>query len=71
MPNIKTLTCDEICAIVKDKMEKSGLMEGIDAVRNNPLDKLDLDNNGLNDSYSCFIPYNLITQHSIPGNDNV
>lgn len=62
LPNIKQLSSEEICRLVKERAENMGLLEDDDA---------DSEEGGYEevdaiDEFPCFIPYNLVTQHSIP-----
>lgn len=74
LPNIKELSSEEICKLVKRKAESLGLLDEDD------LEAIDDDGGGDGverrstvqpivqniDMFPCFIPYNLVTQHSIP-----
>ncbi|XP_078036312.1 endoribonuclease Dcr-1 isoform X2 [Augochlora pura] len=59
MPSLQTLNPTDITQLVKETEQKLGIMK-IELNRNDNI----LPNNA--DSLRCFIPYNLITQHSIP-----
>lgn len=66
LPNIKELSSEEICKLVKSKTEALGLIIGDadeDDGSNFRRASSDLQNP---DNFTCFIPYNLVTQHSIP-----
>ncbi|XP_037943698.1 endoribonuclease Dcr-1-like, partial [Teleopsis dalmanni] len=63
LPNIKKLSSSEICKLVRDKAEELGLYDDDSSSETG--------GNGLTENpegndFSCFIPYNLVTQHSIP-----
>lgn len=74
LPNIKELSSEEICKLVKQKAESLGLLDEDD------LEAADDDGGVVErhsersappivqniDMFPCFIPYNLVTQHSIP-----
>ncbi|KAH8251672.1 hypothetical protein KR038_004350 [Drosophila bunnanda] len=58
--DIKNLSSVQICEMVREKAEALGLEQ------NGPQNgHLDDSNDSCND-FSCFIPYNLVSQHSIP-----
>lgn len=58
--DIKNLSSVQICELVREKAEALGLEQ------NGPQSgQLDDSNDSCND-FSCFIPYNLVSQHSIP-----
>ncbi|KAH8316048.1 hypothetical protein KR074_010518 [Drosophila pseudoananassae] len=58
--DIKNLSSVQICEMVREKAEALGLEQ------NGPQSgQLDDSNDSCND-FSCFIPYNLVSQHSIP-----
>lgn len=66
LPNIKELSSEEICKLVKSKTEALGLIvddedctDAVDSRAQSP-------HNQNGDNFTCFIPYNLVTQHSIP-----
>lgn len=63
LPNIKELTSEKICSLVKDKAEKLGL---VDDQEYNDATSSSSWMTSLEDKFACFIPYNLVTQHSIP-----
>ncbi|KFB46099.1 AGAP002836-PB-like protein [Anopheles sinensis] len=79
LPDIKRLSCDEICQLVKERARAKRIEEH-DVVQNGSEadqetkddeddeddDSVDIGNEDGSDYYSCFIPYNLVTQHSIP-----
>ncbi|XP_030371583.1 endoribonuclease Dcr-1 [Scaptodrosophila lebanonensis] len=70
--DIKNMSSSQICTLVREKAEAMGLVGNSDEQNNPNADpqtvipngNLD-DSNGSND-FSCFIPYNLVSQHSIP-----
>uniref|UniRef100_A0A182VRB7 ribonuclease III n=1 Tax=Anopheles minimus TaxID=112268 RepID=A0A182VRB7_9DIPT len=81
LPDIKRLSCDEICDIIKERsrarrkeeLERTELPEAHacngdkDSEDDDDDDDDDEeDNDDEMDYNSCFIPYNLVTQHSIP-----
>lgn len=82
LPNIKELSSEEICKLVKSKTEAMGLIVdggGDDAVDEDAFNSagaqtttpMCCSSNGgrattPSDNFTCFIPYNLVTQHSIP-----
>ncbi|XP_067013187.2 endoribonuclease Dcr-1 [Anabrus simplex] len=57
LPALRDLSRDEICELVRERSEKLRASENEEAVVN-PVT--------LPENLPCFIPYNLITQHSIP-----
>ncbi|KAH8381846.1 hypothetical protein KR009_000631 [Drosophila setifemur] len=59
--DIKNLSSSQICEMVREKAEALGLEQS--ASQNGQA--LDDSNESSND-FSCFIPYNLVSQHSIP-----
>ncbi|KAJ6640017.1 Endoribonuclease Dcr-1 [Pseudolycoriella hygida] len=65
LPNIKELNSDEICKLVKQKAEALGLL---DDTSDTEVDEAPAQPTQANvfDNFPCFIPYNLVTQHSIP-----
>ncbi|CAD6994431.1 unnamed protein product [Ceratitis capitata] len=63
LANIKKLNSTEICALVREKADKLGLF-GDECNYNE--DAVALDESGEGNDFTCFIPYNLVTQHSIP-----
>ncbi|XP_055380587.1 endoribonuclease Dcr-1 isoform X2 [Condylostylus longicornis] len=65
LPNIKQLSSEEICELVRKKAEALDLLDDdtVEEIIASPLDKNIDDTN-----FTCFIPYNLVTQHSIPVN---
>uniref|UniRef100_A0A182JMK9 ribonuclease III n=1 Tax=Anopheles atroparvus TaxID=41427 RepID=A0A182JMK9_ANOAO len=76
LPDIKRLSCAEICQLVKERArakridepdtERNGDDEETGDEEEDEDDSVDLGNEDESDYYSCFIPYNLVTQHSIP-----
>ncbi|KAH8295141.1 hypothetical protein KR018_007712 [Drosophila ironensis] len=58
--DIKNLSSVQICEMVREKAEALGLEQNAQA--NGQLD----DSNDSCNDFSCFIPYNLVSQHSIP-----
>ncbi|XP_035894675.1 endoribonuclease Dcr-1 [Anopheles stephensi] len=82
LPDIKRLSCTEICELVKERARakrKEELEQTADLQTNecngeeesdDDDDEEDTMNGEINDDemdyFSCFIPYNLVTQHSIP-----
>uniref|UniRef100_A0A034VQZ7 ribonuclease III n=2 Tax=Bactrocera dorsalis TaxID=27457 RepID=A0A034VQZ7_BACDO len=64
LANIKKLTSAEICALVREKADKLGLIA--DVSNNSNENNVSLDESGEGNDFTCFIPYNLVTQHSIP-----
>ncbi|XP_059612256.1 endoribonuclease Dcr-1 [Phlebotomus argentipes] len=59
LPNLKEMTSQEICNLIRDRANVLGLAEKVDKD-----DEMDTSLNF--DNFPCFIPYNLVTQHSIP-----
>uniref|UniRef100_A0A6P4EHJ9 ribonuclease III n=1 Tax=Drosophila rhopaloa TaxID=1041015 RepID=A0A6P4EHJ9_DRORH len=59
--DIKNLSSTQICDMVREKAEALG-MEKNGGAQNGQLD----DSNDSCNDFSCFIPYNLVSQHSIP-----
>lgn len=63
MPSVRDMSKDEICQMVREKGEKLGVIKRPDdsgETEYKPVEVFNLE------SLPCFIPYNLITQHSIP-----
>lgn len=64
MPTVKDMSKDEICQMVREKGEKLNVLANKSDIgcesEFKTLDVFNLEN------LPCFIPYNLITQHSIP-----
>ncbi|XP_055679119.1 endoribonuclease Dcr-1 [Lutzomyia longipalpis] len=60
LPNLKELSSQEICNLIRDRAVALGLLEKEDK------EDVDLDTSLNFDNFPCFIPYNLVTQHSIP-----
>ncbi|XP_067618783.1 endoribonuclease Dcr-1 [Eurosta solidaginis] len=63
LANIKKLNSAEICALVREKADKLGLFGD---EYNYSVDAGATDDSGEGNDFTCFIPYNLVTQHSIP-----
>ncbi|XP_054733232.1 endoribonuclease Dcr-1 [Anastrepha obliqua] len=63
LANIKKLNSAEICALVREKADKLGLFGD---EYNCSEDASAVDEIAEGNDFSCFIPYNLVTQHSIP-----
>lgn len=61
LPNVKNLSVEEICRLLKEKT--FGYMDDEDLNSDDDKDETAADDP---DIFPCFIPYNLITQHSIP-----
>lgn len=59
IPSLHTVNLNEINQLVKETEEKLGIMKS-------ELDKNESTVSNSIDNLRCFIPYNLITQHSIP-----
>ncbi|XP_037712636.1 endoribonuclease Dcr-1 [Drosophila subpulchrella] len=59
--DIKNLSSVQICEMVREKAEALGLGHNGSV----PTGQIDDSNDSCND-FSCFIPYNLVSQHSIP-----
>lgn len=65
LPNIKQLSSEEICRLVKERAEEMGYVdEDSDTEVGGTTTGL-AGTQSLED-FPCFIPYNLVTQHSIP-----
>lgn len=67
--DIKNLNSAQICELVREKAETLGLAGSLE--QSTPATQQITQNAGLDDStettdFSCFIPYNLVSQHSIP-----
>ncbi|KAL5284380.1 DICER1 family protein [Megaselia abdita] len=60
LPNIKDLSSEQICELVRKKAEELGLSDDED------MEKILTPEEQNPESFTCFIPYNLVTQHSIP-----
>lgn len=77
LPNIKQLSSDEICRLVKQRAEEMGLFDDDDDDEDDD-DENDTESEHMGnetvlealtnnmEDFPCFIPYNLVTQHSIP-----
>ncbi|XP_054081108.1 endoribonuclease Dcr-1 [Zeugodacus cucurbitae] len=63
LANIKKLNSAEICALVREKADKLGLIGDSNNYNEN---NVTLEESGEGNDFTCFIPYNLVTQHSIP-----
>ncbi|XP_017475087.1 PREDICTED: endoribonuclease Dcr-1 [Rhagoletis zephyria] len=63
LSSIKKLNSAEICALVREKADKLGLFSD---ESNYSEDASAVDESGEGKDFTCFIPYNLVTQHSIP-----
>uniref|UniRef100_A0A6B2EBS1 ribonuclease III n=1 Tax=Phlebotomus kandelakii TaxID=1109342 RepID=A0A6B2EBS1_9DIPT len=59
LPNLKEMTSQEICSLIRNRAADLGLIE-----KETGDDDTDMSLNF--DNFPCFIPYNLVTQHSIP-----
>lgn len=78
LPNIKELSSEQICALVKRKAEALGLqLDGngdaaaavVNGEQHTEAPEAEAATDGADnaaDHFTCFIPYNLVTQHSIP-----
>lgn len=77
LPNIKELSSEEICKLVKLKTEALGVRvdgDDEDDLTTQNVRKITRSHGIVNaasggtssDNFTCFIPYNLVTQHSIP-----
>lgn len=66
LPNIKELNSDEICKLVKQKAEALGLLDDTSDAEMEETPTQPLQSSSVIDNFPCFIPYNLVTQHSIP-----
>ncbi|CRL07309.1 CLUMA_CG020288, isoform A [Clunio marinus] len=81
LPDIKKLSSDEICELVRERAEKLGKLEDNLEINGDefqvkmqneniqtpvPLPMNDDEPTTVTENYPCFIPYNLVTQHSIP-----
>lgn len=64
LPNIKQLSSAEICRLVKERAEEMGYVED-DSDNEGGTSVVNAGTASLED-FPCFIPYNLVTQHSIP-----
>lgn len=65
LPNIKELNSDEICTLVKQKADALGLLDDTSDTEIEDTPTAPISSNTI-DNFPCFIPYNLVTQHSIP-----
>ena len=65
LQNIKKLTSLEICQMVREKADKLGLFD--EECISEDSEFVNNINGSGEDDFACFIPYNLVTQHSIPG----
>ncbi|KAL7019743.1 hypothetical protein ACKWTF_011228 [Chironomus riparius] len=79
LPDIKQLSSEKICGLVRERAERLGMLDdslddGDDAAENVNTSQIQAhiktQQNGkgdqATDNFPCFIPYNLVTQHSIP-----
>ncbi|XP_058442684.1 endoribonuclease Dcr-1 [Malaya genurostris] len=72
LPDIKQLSSEEICKLVKERALSLGLLddsENEDGEHMKEIQQLEVRNDEFiknSDYFACFIPYNLVTQHSIP-----
>lgn len=66
--DIKNLSSVQICELVREKAEALGLGSNVDqSIDSQQLTQnADLDDSNETNDFSCFIPYNLVSQHSIP-----
>ncbi|KAH8359234.1 hypothetical protein KR093_005296 [Drosophila rubida] len=67
--DIKNLSSSQICELVREKAEALGLaasLEQAPATSQEPATNTALDDSNDTNDFSCFIPYNLVSQHSIP-----
>lgn len=60
LPNLKEMSSQEICNLIRDRATALGLVE------RDEKEDVEMDTNLNFDNFPCFIPYNLVTQHSIP-----
>ncbi|XP_017874916.1 PREDICTED: endoribonuclease Dcr-1 isoform X2 [Drosophila arizonae] len=63
--DIKNLSSVQICELVREKAEALGLGANVDQPTATQ-QHADLDDSNETNDFSCFIPYNLVSQHSIP-----
>ncbi|XP_055526642.1 endoribonuclease Dcr-1 isoform X2 [Wyeomyia smithii] len=72
LPDIKQLSSEEICKLVKERAQSLGLLDDSDSEDREQMKEiqhLEIRNDEFiknSDYFACFIPYNLVTQHSIP-----
>ncbi|XP_058811956.1 endoribonuclease Dcr-1 [Topomyia yanbarensis] len=72
LPDIKQLSSEEICKLVKERALSLGLLDDSDnedGEQMKEIQQLEVRNDEFiknSDYFACFIPYNLVTQHSIP-----
>ncbi|KAL9694828.1 hypothetical protein quinque_014113 [Culex quinquefasciatus] len=72
LPDIKQLSSEEICKLVKERAQLLGLLDDSDNEEGEhmkEIQQLEIRNDEFiknSDYFACFIPYNLVTQHSIP-----
>ncbi|XP_051863503.1 endoribonuclease Dcr-1 [Drosophila albomicans] len=69
--DIKNLSSSQICELVREKAEALGLAASLEQAPTTGPQQQATNAAGLDDSnetsdFSCFIPYNLVSQHSIP-----
>ncbi|XP_062536694.1 endoribonuclease Dcr-1 isoform X2 [Armigeres subalbatus] len=72
LPDIKQLSSEQICRLVKERALALGLLDDSDnedGESMRQIHQLETRNDEFiknSDYFACFIPYNLVTQHSIP-----
>nr|XP_029717928.1 endoribonuclease Dcr-1 isoform X1 [Aedes albopictus] len=72
LPDIKQLSSEEICRLVKERALALGLLDDSNNEEGETMkeiQQLETRNDEFiknSDYFACFIPYNLVTQHSIP-----
>ncbi|XP_055632857.1 endoribonuclease Dcr-1 [Toxorhynchites rutilus septentrionalis] len=71
LPDIKKLSSEEICKLVKERAQMFGLLDDSDedGDQMREIQQLEVRNDEFiknSEYFACFIPYNLVTQHSIP-----
>ncbi|EDV93031.1 endoribonuclease Dcr-1 [Drosophila grimshawi] len=66
--DIKNLNSVQICELVREKAVALGLAAGTEqpAIAQQMTPNANLDDSNETNDFSCFIPYNLVSQHSIP-----
>ncbi|ALC45996.1 Dcr-1 [Drosophila busckii] len=64
--DIKHLSSEQICELVREKAELLGLEQPPPPAPPAPPPASGLDDSTESNDFSCFIPYNLVSQHSIP-----
>ncbi|GAB0099255.1 Endoribonuclease Dcr-1 [Sergentomyia squamirostris] len=60
LPNLKEMSSQDICNLIRERASALGLLDSDDR------EDVEVDTNLNFDNFPCFIPYNLVTQHSIP-----